>query len=469
MSALDTIRRDWPPLLALAWPLVLAEIGWMAMGIVDTVMVGRLPDSATAIGAVSLGSILFATCTVFGGCLLLGMDTLISQAYGAGRIADCHRSLWNALYLCAAIAPVLMIVNGAMAAGLPRFGVNPAILPQATAYIRILNWGTLPLMLYFALRRYLQGIALVKPVMFTLISANAINLFGNWVLIDGHLGFHAMGTDGSAWATFVARIYMVGVLISTVLYYDRERRTGLFHVPLAPDWPRLTRLLRLGLPVAIQVLLEIGVFALATALISRLDSASLAGHQIALNMASLTFMVPLGISSAAAVRVGHLIGQRDPAAAGRAGWSALACGVAFMSLAAIAFLTIPEPIARIYTDDPAVIRMSVTLLAIAGAFQLFDGCQVVASGALRGTGNTRTPMLCNLVFYWFVGLPLGIWLCFRAGWRAAGLWTGLCCGLILIGSVLLAVWRQTVADLRRSAAVMRPGWPVSPATPVPKR
>jgi len=435
-------------MLALAWPLALAEIGWMAMGIIDTIMVGRLPDSATAIGAVSLGGILFSTGSIFGACLLLGLDTLVSQAYGAGRIADCHRSLWNALYLCAAIAPALMIVNVALAAGLPRFGVNPRILPQATAYIRILNWGTLPLMLYFAFRRYLQGIGLVKPVMFTVVSANAINLFGNWVLIYGHLGFHAMGTDGSAWATGAARVYMVGVLVASVLYYDRARRSGLFHVPLAPDWPRLARLLRLGIPVATQVLLEIGVFALATALIARLDAASLAGHQIALNMASLTFMVPLGISSAAAVRVGHLIGQRDPAAAGRAGWSALACGAAFMGVAAIAFLAIPVPIARLYTDDPAVIRMSVTLLAIAAAFQLFDGCQVVATGALRGAGNTRTPMWCNLLFYWFVGLPLGMWLCFRAGWGAAGIWTGLCCGLVLIGSVLLVVWRKTVADLR---------------------
>jgi MATE family, multidrug efflux pump len=448
MSALESIRRDWTPMLALAWPLALAEIGWMAMGIIDTIMVGRLPDSATAIGAVSLGGILFSTGSIFGACLLLGLDTLVSQAYGAGRIADCHRSLWNALYLCAAIAPALMIVNVALAAGLPRFGVNPRILPQATAYIRILNWGTLPLMLYFAFRRYLQGIGLVKPVMFTVVSANAINLFGNWVLIYGHLGFHAMGTDGSAWATGAARVYMVGVLVASVLYYDRARRSGLFHVPLAPDWPRLARLLRLGIPVATQVLLEIGVFALATALIARLDAASLAGHQIALNMASLTFMVPLGISSAAAVRVGHLIGQRDPAAAGRAGWSALACGAAFMGVAAIAFLAIPVPIARLYTDDPAVIRMSVTLLAIAAAFQLFDGCQVVATGALRGAGNTRTPMWCNLLFYWFVGLPLGMWLCFRAGWGAAGIWTGLCCGLVLIGSVLLVVWRKTVADLR---------------------
>jgi len=455
MPALDNIRREWRPLLALAWPLVIAEIGWNVMGIVDTIMVGRLPDSATAIGAVSLGSILFVTCTVFGGCLLLGLDTVVSQAYGAGRMADCHRALWSAVYLCAVLAPALMLVNAAMAAGLPRFGVNLKVLPQAIAYIRILNWGTLPLMLYFALRRYLQGIGIVKPVMFTLVSANLVNLFGNWVLIYGHLGCRAMGTDGSAWATCAARVYMAGVPICCALYYDRARNSGLFHVPLAPDWPLLARLLKLGVPAATHVVLEIGVFGLATALIARLDPASLAGHQIALNMASLTFMVPLGISSAAAVRVGHLIGQRDPAAAGRAGWSALTCGAAFMSLAAVAFLAIPQRIARIYTADPAVIRMSVTLLAIAAAFQLFDGCQVVAAGALRGTGNTRTPMWCNLLFYWFVGLPLGMWLCFRAGWGAPGLWTGLCCGLILIGSVLLAVWRQTVADLRRSAAAMR--------------
>jgi MATE family multidrug resistance protein len=452
MSPLQGIRREWQPMIALAWPLALAELGWMAMGIVDTIMVGRLPNSATAIGAVSLGGILFSTCSIFGGCLLLGLDTLVSQAYGAGRIVDCHRSLWNALYLCAAIAPALMIVNVAMAAGLPGFGVNPKILPQATAYIRILNWGTFPLMLYFAFRRYLQGIGLVQPVMFTVVSANLVNLFGNWVLIHGHVGFRAMGTDGSAWATCVARVYMVAVLICSVLYYDRARRSGFFNVPLAPDWPRLARLLKLGVPVATQVLLEVGVFALTTALIARLDAASLAGHQIALNMASLTFMVPLGISSAAAVRVGHLIGQRDPEAAGRAGWSALALGVAFMSLAAAAFLTFPAWIARIYTDDPAVIRVSVTLLAIAAAFQLFDGCQVVATGAVRGAGHTRTPMWCNLLFYWFVGLPLGMWLCFRAGWGAAGLWTGLCCGLILVGSVLLVVWRRTVIELRGSAA-----------------
>jgi len=344
MAALDSFRRECKPLLALAWPLVLAELGWMAMGIIDTIMVGRLPDSATAIGAVSLGGILFYTTTISASCLLLGLDTVVSQAYGAGRIADCHRALWSGLYLSLALAPVITLINMAMTAGLARFGVNPAVLPQAAAYTRILNWGTLPLMLYFALRRYLQGIGLVQPVMFALVSANAINLFGNWVLIYGRLGFPAMGTDGSAWATLAARIYMAGMLIASVLYYDRGRAPGLFHVQLAPDWPGLARLVKLGLPAGAQVVLEIGVFGLATALIARLDAVSLAGHQIALNMASLSFMVPLGISSAAAVRVGHLIGQRDPAAAGRAGWSALACGVALWALRRSHSWPFPSPL-----------------------------------------------------------------------------------------------------------------------------
>lgn len=437
-------------MLALAMPLVLAEIGWMSMGIVDTMMVGRLRDSATAIGAVSLGTAIFYSCAVFAGSLLLGLDTVVSQAHGARRFEDCHRALWNALYLCAPVVPVLMLVNTVLAALLPRFGVNPAVLPSATAYIRILNWGTLPLMLYFAFRRYLQGLGLVHPVMFALVSANAINLFGNWVLIYGHLGFRQMGTDGSAWATVISRVYMAGILIGYALFSRRTRRQGILDVSPAPDWARLAKLLKLGIPAATHVGLEMAVFTVATALIARLDTASLAGHQIALNAASLTFMVPLGISSAAAVRVGHRIGQGDPEGAGRSGWSALVCAVAFMSCAAAAFMTVPRQIARLYTSDAVVIRTSVALLAVAAAFQLFDGCQIVASGALRGAGNTHTPMLCNLLFYWFIGLPAGYLLCFRAGWGAVGVWTGLCTALILIGSVLVLVWRQTVAQLTTS-------------------
>ncbi|HYX00078.1 MAG TPA: MATE family efflux transporter, partial [Candidatus Elarobacter sp.] len=196
-----------------------------------------------------------------------------------------------------------------------------------------------------------------------------------------------------------------------------------------------------------QITLEIGVFALVTALIGRLGAVSLAGHQIALNTVSFTYMVPLGISSAAAVRVGQAIGRRDPSGAASAGGSAIFFGAGFMTLAGIVLLLFPQAIARVYTPDLVVIKNTVTLLAAGAAFQLFDGIQTVATGALRGAGDTRTPMFCHFIAYWIIGLPLGAWLCFQRGWGAFGLWAGLSLALILIGIVLLFAWRRTVRRL----------------------
>jgi MATE family multidrug resistance protein len=348
--------------------------------------------------------------------------------------------------------PLLVGANLLILGGLPGFGVNREIAPVAGSYSRILNFGTFPLLLYFVLRRYLQSIGLAKPVMFALVSANLVNFVGNWILIYGHWGVPALGTDGSAWSTSVSRLYMAGALGIALIYYDRKRELGVFRVPAVPEWARVLQLLRLGLPAATHVFLEIAVFGAATALIARLDPTSLAAHQIALLVASVTFMVPLGISSAAAVRVGHAIGRRSPVSASRAGWTAIALGATFMASAAITFFAIPRRIASLYTADENVIRASVAMLMIAAVFQLFDAFQIVSAGALRGVGDTRTPMLCNLAFYWFVGLPLGYGLCFRAGWGAPGIWTGLCVALILIGSTLLAVWRARINGFRSSPA-----------------
>ena len=189
------------------------------------------------------------------------------------------------------------------------------------------------------------------------------------------------------------------------------------------------------------------MFTIATAFIAKLGPFPLAGHQIALNAASFTYMVPLGISSAAAVRVGHAIGRRDPVAARHAGWTAIAVGAGFMAFAAILFITIPTWIARIFSPDPRVIRIGVTLLLVAAAFELFDGIQTVATGALRGLGDTHTPMITNLISYWVIGLPVGYALCFRFGWGAVGMWIGLCLGLILIGSILLFMWNRRTRNL----------------------
>lgn len=428
-------------MLRLAIPVVLAELGWMAMGLVDTIMVGRV--GPVAVGAVSIGGTLFYTVAIFGAGLMLGLDTVVSQAFGAGRIKDCHRALVNAIYMYLPLAPVMMALVWLLGAQLRGFGVQPELLPSIDGYLSAVTWGTLPLLIYFASRRYLQGMGLAKPVTFALVTANIVHIAVNYALIFGHWGAPRLGAAGAGWATCFSRIYMAGCLVAYIFWHDRRHHTGLLQTPMRPDFPLMRKLARLGLPAGCQISLEVGVFAAVTALAGRLSPVVLAAHQVVLNCATVTYMVPLGIGSAAAVRVGHAIGRRNPAGARHAGWTAIFLGAAFMTCAGIVFLIAPEAILRIYTTDRRVIAAGIPLFAIAAAFQLFDGIQTVSSGALRGAGNTHAPMLANLIGYWFIGLPLGYWLCFSRGWGVAGLWLGLCVSLILIGVTLLIVWART--------------------------
>jgi MATE family multidrug resistance protein len=447
MLRLKTLRQELPATLRLAFPLVLAELGWMVMAIVDTVMVGHLPNSATAMGAVSLGSNLFIVLALFGLGLLMGLDTLVAQAFGAGQREDCHRSLVNSIYLSIALTPILVAPVWLLPKLLDSLRIEPAITVLAVPYTKALAVGLFPLLLYFAVRRCLQAMDMVRIVAFALITANIINAVGNWALIYGHWGAPALGAVGSGWSTAIARAYMAAVLVIYLLWYDHRHRTELLKTPIEIDLPRIRRLITLGYPAALQFTLESGVFGLVTALIARLGPVPLASHQIALNTVALTYMVPLGISSAAAVRVGQAIGRKDPAAAGDAGNTAIFLGATFMTCAGIAFLIFPRAIARMYTPAEDVIRATTFLLAAGAAFQLFDGIQTVATGALRGAGDTRTPMLCHLIAYWVIGLPLGYWLCFHQGWGAFGLWAGLSLALILIGLVLLAVWGKKIRSM----------------------
>jgi MATE family multidrug resistance protein len=436
------LRADFLLTLRLALPLIIAEIGWMSMGIVDTVMVGRLPESAVAIGATGLGQSLYHSIAIFGGGLLLGLDTFVSQAYGRKDLNDARLSLVNGLFLALAMTPILMLLVSFWPALMQRFGISAELVEPMRPFLHALNWGTLPLLTYFALRRYLQAQNVAVPIMFALISANIVNLVGDWALIYGHLGLPAMGITGSGWATCVARFYMAGMLVVTLFWVESKRPQ--------PKWPRTVRidlrrvgaLLKLGAPAATQILLEIGAFAAATAVVARLGPVPLSGHEIALNCAALSFMVPLGISSAAAVRVGQQLGRKDPEGARRAGWSAIILGAGFMACSGLVFVSIPSWIARLFSPDPDVIRTGARLLLVAAAFQLFDGLQTVATGALRGSGDTKTPMLANFVAYWLIGLPVGYLLCVKIGWGAVGVWIGLCGGLIIIGSALLLTWHR---------------------------
>jgi MATE family multidrug resistance protein len=442
----STFSRDFRLTLRLALPLIIAEVGWMSMGVVDTIMVGRLPNSAIAIGATGLGQSLYHVVAIFGSGLLLGMDTFVSQAYGREDLRHARGTLVSGLFLALLLTPVLMASVSFWPALMQHFGISLELVGPMRPFLLALNWGTLPLLGYFALRRYLQAVNVVKPIMFALVSANIVNAVGDWVLIYGHLGFRAMGITGSGWSTCGARIYMLLVLAITLVVIERKRRLAhsMSHWTQSAriDLVRIYALLKLGAPAAGQILLEVGAFAAATALCARLGPVPLSGHEIALNCAAFTFMVPLGISSAAAVRVGQQLGRGDPQSARRAGWSAILIGIGFMACAGVVFVSGSRIIARAFSPDPIVIKVGAKLLLIAAAFQLFDGVQVIATGALRGAGDTRTPMLANGIAYWLIGLPLGYVLCFRLGWGAVGVWIGLCLGLMIIGSALLITWKR---------------------------
>jgi MATE family multidrug resistance protein len=333
-----------------------------------------------------------------------------------------------------------MLVVGFAPHLFPLIGITEAVRTPARQYIQLLNFSALPLLIYVAFRRYLQGVGKVRPVTFALISANLVNWFGNWALIYGKVGLPAMGVRGSALSTCVARIYMAGVLIWWAWRHERDRGH-----PLFAHWPGLRpalfrRLLQLGWPAASQLLFEVGAFSLATLMAGRLSPDILAAHQIVLNSASLTYMVPLGVSAAAAISVGHAVGAGNRSLARRNGSMAIGLGVVFMALAATAFITIPQALIHVYTHDPQTVLVGVRLLAVAAIFQIFDGIQGIGTGALRGLGKTRGPMLVNLVAYGVIGLPIGYLLCFRTRFGIYGLWTGLTLALIFAAALVLAMW-----------------------------
>ncbi len=426
------------PLMKLAGPIILAEVGWMSMGIVDTIMVG--PLGPAAIAATGMGSAVFTAIAIFGMGLMLGLDAYVSQAHGAGDERECLLWFHQGVWLACSVAPIAMALTWILYGTLDQWGLHPETRRLVGPYIRVIAISALPLIVYAAFRRYLLGMHLVRPIMLALLTANIVNAAGNWVLIYGNLGMPALGVEGSAWATTIARVYMAAFLYLAIRGVHRRRGHRHPNVALGFDPARIKRLIALGAPAASQVALEVGVFAVATALAGRLDPVSSGAHQIALNLASLAFMVPLGLASSAAVRVGFAFGAGDRPRAARAGWTALAAGCVIMAALGLVFFLWPVPLVRLFSPDPRIIQIGVSLLAIAAAFQLFDGTQAVVTGALRGISETRMPMIVNFIGHWFLGLPVGYVLCFRLGWGVRGLWIGLSIGLILTALVLTFVW-----------------------------
>ena len=428
-------RAELRAMVQLALPIVLVQLGQMLMGVVDTVMVGRV--SAEALAAVALGNLYFFGVVIFGWGLLLALDPVVAQAVGAGDGEGAARGVQRGLVLAAALSVVvtLLLLPTRSVMGLLR--QPPVVADLAATFARIGIVGVLPFYVFTALRQSLQANKRVKEIVVAMGIANVINAGLNYVWIFGKLGFPALGVAGSAWATAVSRWVMVVLLLLIAWPLLRP-----YLVPWRGDvwsWVPLRRMLAIGAPIGAQMQLEYGVFAVVGIMMGWLGTSELASHQVAINLASLTFMVPMGVSAAAAVLVGHAVGRGDAAEARRAAAAALTCGVGFMAVSAMVMLAIPGVLAAVYTTDSAVAALAATLIPIAVVFQVFDGTQVVAIGILRGVADTRTPMLVNILGFWLVGLPvsalLGLWL--DLGPR--GLWWGLVVGLAFVAGML--VWR----------------------------
>ena len=430
-----SFRAELGAMVRLALPIVVVQLGQMLMGVVDTVMVGHV--SAEAIAAVALGNLYFFGAAIFGMGALMALDPVVAQAVGAGDTVAIARGVQRGLILALGLSVVATALLLPARPVLRLLHQPAGVADVAATYARVEIAGILPFYLFGALRQSLQAIKRIAPIVGAIVAGNLTNVGLNYLWIYGKLGFRAGGAIGSAWATSVSRWVMLALLLAVAWRSLRPQLLPLRRESLA--WEPLQRMVALGAPIGVQYELEYGVFAVVGIMMGWMGTAQLAGHQVALNLASLAFMVPLGVSAAAAVLVGHAVGRGDIAEARRAAAAALVCGVGFMAASALVMLLVPTFLARIYTTDAGVAALAASLIPIAGVFQVFDGIQVVSIGILRGVADTRAPMVVNVLGFWLVGLPVSAALGFGAAGGPRGLWWGLTVGLMLVALVL--IWR----------------------------
>ena len=427
----------------LALPVVAVQLGVMLMSTVDTAMLGRV--SAAALASAAIAHVVSITLLMFGAGTLSALDPLVSQAFGAGDRGAVGGHLQRGLVLAVALAlPVslLMIDIGPL---LRALGEPAGVAAGATLYLRLLIAGNLPLLLFHVLRQSLQAMSIVRPALYAIAAGNLVNALANYALIFGHWGCPRLGAPGSACATAAARWAMFLWLLLAARRPLREnveglsgwrglrgvwRRTG--------GWRPMARMLRIGLPIGLHLTIELLLFVAIALLMGRFGTEAIAGHQVAILLCSVSFMVPVGIAGAAMTRVGNAIGRADLPAARRTAAVCLGLGAGVMSLFAALFALAPRQLAALFTPDPAVIAAAAVLLPIAAAFQIFDGTQAVSAGILRGTADTALPAAAAVLGYWLLGLPAGCLLAFSYGFGPRGLWWGATVGLGIVAVLLVA-------------------------------
>jgi MATE family multidrug resistance protein len=437
---LSDLRRDAAATLRLAGPLIGGQLAYLGLSVIDTVMAGNL--SAETLAAVAVGSSLWASLNVFLLGVLMSVSAFVAQDDGEGtdearaRIAPFTR---QALWVALGLAAVTMVEAHSVRPLLTAMDIPAALVPTITGYLRALTWGMPAWTLYLTLRFFSEGLGATRPTLWIGLLGLPANAFANWVLMYGGLGMPALGAVGCGHATAVVWCLELVAMAVYVALHPRYREHTLFGRFDAPQLATVREILRVGLPVGVALVAEVGMFTAVAVVMGSLGTVTVAGHQVALNFTALLFMIPLGVSMAVTVRVANAVGRRDAEGVRRAGWVGVGLALVIQSVNALLMLTLPRSIAGLYTDDPAVISTAARLLFFAALFQISDGLQISSSGALRGLKDTRVPMLVTGVAYWGVGLPTGLVLAFPVGLGAQGLWIGLITGLTVAAVPLC--WR----------------------------
>ncbi len=419
----------------LAYPVMLSQLGQVAVGVADSMMVGRL--GALELAASSLANSIFFVILMFGIGISMGLTPLVSKSFGKGKTHQISRLFSNSLLINFSTSLVLFGIVLIFSQNLSILGQPEDVKDLALPFLLIITASLVPLMVFQVFKQFLEGLSQTKQAMFITIAANLVNVFLNWLLIWGYWGFPELGFLGAAWATLISRVLMMVLMGAYVLYSKRFADFGLRILGFKPNWTLCQRILKIGIPTGFQFIFEVSAFSAAAIMMGWIGVNALAGHQIALNLASISYMMATGLATAGMIRVSHYIGKEDYKGMREAGMVAFGMVATFMFVCALVFFLLRFFLPTLYIDDPQVISLAASLLVLAGLFQLSDGIQVVGLGVLRGLEDVKVPTIVTFLAYWGLGLPLGYLLAFKMGFAEKGIWIGLFIGLTLTAGMLL--------------------------------
>jgi multidrug resistance protein, MATE family len=429
------VREQVKTTFLLAYPVMLSQLGQVAVGVADSMMVGRL--GALELAASSLANSIFFVLLMFGIGISMGLTPLVSKAYGKGKTNQISRLFSNSLLINFLTSLVMLGLVLLFSRNLTILNQPEEVEALALPFLLIITASLVPLMVFQAFKQFVEGLSQTKQAMFITIAANLVNVFLNWLLIWGHWGFPELGFLGAAWATLISRILMMVLMGIYVLTSKRYADFEIRILRFKPTWTLCKRILKIGIPTGFQFIFEVSAFSAAAIMMGWISVNALAGHQIALNLASISYMMATGLATAGMIRVSHYVGKEDEKGMREAGMVAFGMVAAFMFVCALLFFVLRFFLPTLYIDDPQVISLAASLLVLAGLFQLSDGIQVVGLGVLRGLEDVKVPTLVTFFAYWGLGLPLGYFLAFELGFAEKGIWIGLLIGLTLTAGMLL--------------------------------